>query len=140
MNKVLSGTAFILSQITILIVGLTFIGWLYFFLQEPSKNTSLNSIILTSEPASLTLEVNSPEDDLLIFKDEALVSGKTQANMSVLISSNDHDQVIKANSSGSFSADFPLELGVNNITVVVFDDSGDLRTVEKVVFYSKEKI
>lgn len=139
MSIKLSGTVFILSQITILIVGLAFIGWLYFFLQEPSKIPS-NSSPITTEPASLTLEVNSPEDDLLSFKDEILVSGKTQAGSTVLISTDDNDQIVKTSSTGAFSADFPLELGVNNITIAVFDESGDSRTVEKMVYYSKEKI
>jgi cbb3-type cytochrome oxidase subunit 3 len=142
MSRSLSGTAFIISQILLLIIGLIFIGWLYFFLQDESRgnNQFAGRGPLTSEPASLTLEVHSPADDLLVFTPEVKITGLTQKNSQVLISSQDHDLVVKAGSSGDFSADFPLELGVNTITVAVFDDTGDARTIEKSIYYSKEKI
>ncbi len=143
MARVLSGTVFILSQIVILIVGLAFIAWLYFYLNKGVGNrvdSFNNGRPVTAQPTSLTLEVSSPEDNLLSFSSNMLISGKTGANKQVLITSPQHDMVVTAKNDGNFSADFPLELGVNNINVAVFDDNGDPRTVEKIVYYSKEKL
>jgi hypothetical protein len=142
MSRSLSGTAFIISQILLLIIGLIFISWLYFFLQDESQDNKqfAGRGPLTAEPASLTLEVHSPMDDLLSFKSEVAISGITQKNSQVLLSSQAHDLVVKADASGNFSADFPLELGVNTVTIAVFDDTGDARTIEKSIYYSKEKI
>lgn len=146
MSRKLSGTVFILSQITLLTLGLMFITWLYFFLQIQSATVrktpppAPGSKPITLEPSTFTLEMTAPEDDFLSFKDEILVSGQTQKNLQVLISSSDHDLVLKSDTSGYFSTNFPLIEGVNDIKIAVFDPTGDSRTVEKIVYYSKEKI
>lgn len=142
MSRKLSGTIFIISQISLLALGLVFIGWLYFFLQGHSgdKNKVADNKPVTSEPTTLTLEMTAPEDNMLSFKNEVLVTGQTQKNLKILISSEDHDMVVDSDSAGNFSADFPLEEGVNDINIAVFEPTGDSRTAEKFVYYSKEQI
>ena len=140
-NKKLSMRVFILSQLAILVLGLTFILTLNKVLNQP--NQSLNTLThgpITSEPKSLFLEVMEPEDNWLSFNSQILISGKTLSNTSVLISSKDQDMVFESKKDGSFSASFPLTLGVNEIAIVVFSDKGESKEIKRLVFYSKEKI
>lgn len=142
LTKSLSTKNFILSHILILIVGLIFLAGLYFILNVQYK-TSPNPFIngpVTSKPKSFTLTIDQPADESLSFKDQILISGKTGPYMSVLISTNQDDQVIEAKFDGSFSLTLNLAEGVNNIKVVAFDQTGDFRELERVIYYSKEKI
>lgn len=121
-------------------------GGLYYMvnssdLPSQSKIPSLGSGgPVTKEPASLTLDLTTPDDDSLVFKSEIEFSGKTSPNSQILISSADNDLIITSKPDGSFSGDFDLEEGVNEIKVVVFDQSGDQKELERTVYYSKEKI
>ena len=58
----------------------------------------------------------------------------------LLISAENKDLLTKSEADGVFSAVLNLAEGVNTITTTVFDESGDTRSVERIVFYSKEKI
>lgn len=142
MNKKLSLKAFIISQVILVVVALLFIGGLYFYLygEEDTKKPFKDGLPLTTEPISLTLDVTSPDDDLLIFKRDLEVSGKTGPNMFILISSNSNDLVAKSKEDGTFSVEFKLEPGVNELKIIAFDKTGDPKEIQKSVFYSKEKI
>lgn len=137
-------STFIISQIVILIVGLVLAGVLYYILniqyQPPKNSYSASGGPVTTAPASLSLELSSPSDDTLTFTPSVVVSGKTAPNSSVLISSEYNDLVVSSKSDGGFSTIFELKEGPNNINVVVFDSTGDQRSAQKVVYYSKEKM
>jgi hypothetical protein len=134
----LANKTFVLSVTLILIIGLAGIfGLSYFLNSERPKGISLGPV--TSAPASLTLELNSPDDDLLVFNSSIVVSGKTLAKLPVLVTSESEDLVIESRADGSFSTDFTLTPGVNEITVATFED-GQQRELKRTVFYSKEKI
>lgn len=142
MNKKLSTKTFIISQILIVIIALYLIGWLAFYLnyqEKPAKKFSMGAPI-TSEPASLTLDVTTPDDDLLVFDKEIEISGKTGPNMFVLISSDSNDLVIQAKQDGSFSSNFKLDSGINDLKVIAFDKNGDQKEVQRTVYFSREKI
>ncbi len=140
----LSSGTFIASQILILILGLLFLAFLHFILNiqfQPTANLySAGGGPITSAPASLALELFAPSDNQLTFEPQILVSGKTTPNLTVLITSNDQNMVIKANAQGSFSTVFNLKEDENHISVVVFDTNGDERMLQRTIFYSKEKI
>lgn len=142
LGKKISHKHFIISHILILIISLIFLGGLYFILNiqyQKSNNPFLNGPV-TSKPKSFTLNLNQPADESLIFESRVLVSGKTGSNMEVLISTDTDDQVIEAKPDGSFSLTLDLALGVNNIKVTAFDQTGDTREAERVIYYSKEKL
>ena len=143
LTRKLSTRSFILSQIIILLVSLLFLGTLYYLLnfynQVPNK-TFFQAGPVTRPPVSLTLELTSPEDNLLTFEGKLLISGKTSPNLQVLITSETKDLIIQSKSDGRFSADFDLTEGVNNIAVASFDKTGDQKSIKRTVYYSKEKI
>lgn len=137
----LSTTSFIVSQIAILAAGIALIAGLYFFINQiplKPKHLSLNPV--TEKPNTLTLELKSPGEDLLTYDSTILVSGKTAPLSNVLVSTETQDTVVESKKDGNFSLDFTLDLGLNEITITVFDKTGDSRSTARTVFYSKEKI
>lgn len=144
MNKKLSAPIFILSNFLILLLGLTFLGGLHYVLniqyQRPEGLFSPTRGPITSQPASLILTLQQPEDESLVFQGSILVTGKTAPNSEVLVFTQNFDQVVTSKSDGAFSTTVDLEPGVNNIKAIVFDATGDERAAERTVYFSKEKL
>ena len=142
LRKKLSNKHFIVSHLLILIVGLIFLGGLYYILNIQYKISSnpFSNGPVTSKPSSFTLDLAQPADEALTFQGSILLSGKTGPHLQVLISTNTDDQILESKSDGSFSITLNLDEGVNNIKVVVFDSTGDTRETERLVYYSKEKL
>ena len=95
---------------------------------------------VTTPPKTLRLDLDNPADDSLSFQSSVIVSGQTAPLKDVLIFTDSQDLVITSKKDGSFSTVLDLAEGVNKITAVVFDATGDSRSAERTVFYSKEKI
>lgn len=142
LNKKLPAKHFILSQILILIIGLALLAGLYYILNvqyQPSTQPFLNGPV-TSAPKSLRLDLDNPDNDSLSFQSSIIVSGQTAPLKDVLIFTDSLDLVIQSKKDGSFSTVLNLDEGENKITAVVFDATGDSRSVERTVYYSKEKL
>ena len=142
LTKKLSRKHFILSHILILSLGLIFLFGLYFILniQYQKPKTPFSNGPVSSVPKSLRLDLSEPDDDALTFQSSIIVSGKTAPLVDVLISTDSQDLVVKSKPDGSFSTILNLDEGVNRIMAVTFDATGDSRSVERSVYYSKEKI
>ncbi|MBI2040215.1 hypothetical protein HYT18_04010 [Candidatus Microgenomates bacterium] len=142
MSRRLSIKTFILSQLLILLLGLIFIFGLNYYLNVNGleKSYSLSKGPVTSPPKSLRLDLEQPDRDMLSFDSSIIVSGKTAPSTEVLISTLSQDLVIKSSPDGNFSTVIKLDQGLNIITAVVFDITGDSRSDERTVFYSKEKL
>ena len=143
MGKRLTRKQFMLSQILILAVGLFLIVTLYYLVNIQYRQTAnpySQGLTVTTPPKSLRMDLNQPDDDLLTFTKEVIVSGQTGPNMDVLISSQSQDLIVKSTPEGKFSTIFDLNAGVNEISVVVFDATGDTRSETRTVYFSEEKI
>lgn len=142
LTKKLTTKQFILSQILILLSGLIFLAGFYYIVniqyQKPN-NLFLNGPV-TTPPKSLRLDLDQPDDDSLTFQPAIIISGQTAPLANVLISTDTFDTVIESKIEGSFSTVLNLDEGINKITAVVFDSTGDSRSAERTVYYSKEKI
>lgn len=142
LNKKLSAKQFVLSHVLILTAGLIFLGGLYYILniqyQKP-KNLFLNGPV-TTLPKTLRLDLEQPDDNLLTVGSSVVIAGQTAPGVVVLISKDTDDLVIRSKPDGSFSTVLDLDEGVNRITTAVFDATGDSRSVNRTVYYSKEKI
>lgn len=141
-NRQLSINVFIISQVLILIIGLLFLGGLYYILNiQYQQNSSLfaNGPV-TTPPKTLILDLSNPVEDSLVFKSYILVSGQTSPGKEVLIFTDSQNLVTKSKLNGSFSTTLELEEGVNKITVVVFDSNGESKQIQRTLYYSKEKI
>ena len=144
MNKKLTTAEFTFSLVLLLICGLFVLGVLYFVLYIDTSNNPNRSYFktgpITKKPATLMLELNNPDNDLLVFNKELEISGKTIPNSYVLVTNMSDDIVIKSRSDGSFSGEFELSDGVNEIKIISFDQNGEQKEIERTVYYSKEKI
>ena len=142
LTQKLSTKQFVLSLLIILTVGLFFLADLYYIvnIQYLGNDKPFESGPVTTPPKSLRLDLAEPDDNTLTFQSSIIISGKTAPSKEVLISTDTRDLVIKSKPDGSFSTVINLDEGVNTITAVVFDTTGDFRSVERIVYYSKEKI
>lgn len=95
---------------------------------------------VTREPISLTLNLNSPDDNLLVYSPNLLVQGKTLSNIVVILSQNQEDLILQSSLAGDFSTTITLAEGVNQFNVAVFDDKGNSKIESRTIFYAKEKI
>lgn len=132
---------FLFSQILILVVGLAFLGYVYYMLNPDFMQAkyAYNSPV-TAVPLSLYLDINNPEDELLTFDSAVIVSGKTSANATLIISVNDSDLGFRANEFGEFSKVVSLNAGLNKLTISAFDDQGNTKSATRTVYYSEDKI
>jgi hypothetical protein len=138
---VLSTKAFILSHIAILTAGLIFFGGLYYLLyQDKFQPAFMQYNPVTREPVSLFLEVSAPEDEILVYEDNLLVSGKTGPDFAVLVSGKDTDAGFQSGKDGGFSKVVNLSEGANLIEITAFDLEGNSKTVTRSVYYTKEKL
>lgn len=142
LNKKLSTKQFIFSQFLILIASLVFLFGLFYILniQYQKPTSPFSNGPLTTPPRTLRLDLDHPDDDNLTFQSSIIVSGQTAPLKDVLIFTNAQDLVITSKSDGSFSTILNLDEGVNKIVAAVFDATGDSKSAERTVFYSKEKI
>lgn len=142
--KKLSTKHFILSQLLILLVSLALLAGLFYIVhiqyQKPTKLYSASGGPVTTPPKSLRIDLQQPDDDALTFQSSIIVSGKTAPNSEVLIFTDAYDLLLRSTSNGTFSTVIKLDEGVNKILAVVFDVTGDTRSSERTVYYSREKL
>lgn len=132
---------FFIFLLTILFICLGLVIYLYFQVQSKVPTSALlNSWPVTSEPVSLTLNLSSPEDNMLVFDTDLLLQGKTSPQAVVVLSLNDTDEAIEASSQGSFSTTLKLEEGINQVSVTVFDSLGNSKSIDRTIYYSEEKL
>lgn len=140
-DVVLTTKTFVLSHLILLILALVFFGGLYYILYPERFNAAAPDYNpVTKEPASLFLEIGSPEDDVLVYDNSLVISGKTGPNTTVIISNNQSDVALQAGKTGEFSKVFTLSPGPNIIEITAFDSDGNNKSVTKSVFFSEEKI
>lgn len=141
----LSFTAFLASHLLIFLIALGVLGWVYYMLYDINLPLGGKSITetykpVTSAPISFNLDLNNPEDNALVFDKTIVVSGKTSPNSTVIISVNETESATESNSRGDFSKVLVLVPGLNRVTVDAFDSQGNTKQVQRLVYFSEEKL
>lgn len=141
----LSFGTFLVSHTFILLAALGVLGWVYYMLYDINlplgpKSTLETYKPVTSAPISFNLDLNNPEDNSLVFDKTIVVSGETSPNSTVIISVNDTDTAVESNSKGDFSKVLVLISGLNRISVDAFDNQGNTKQVQRLVYFSEEKL
>ncbi len=140
MDKVLSTKAFIISQILILLISLIFIGGLYSvlywdrFIPQPLQSY----IPVTTKPASFSLEITAPDDEVFVTEKDILITGTSLPYATIIISNGDNNLGLVADAHGEFSKVVELSEGLNEIVVGGFDEKGNSDTQTRTVFFSLE--
>lgn len=89
--------------------------------------------------AAFTLTLAQPENEALLDKPEASVSGQTQAGVQIIINGPTDDQVLTASADGSFSAKVALDEGLNEIVLTALTGDGLEKSETRTVTYTKEE-
>lgn len=119
----------------ILIPALLFISLLLAFLifpnifKEKSKETANETFALS---------LSTPEDEEYTQTSLVKIIGKASPRAIIVAYSNDAGEVIKAKSDGIFSLDFPLAEGLNEISVIAQNETGEEKSEARDVFYDRE--
>jgi len=138
----MSTASFLASTCLILVLGLGFLGALHYAVNLSPGNSPITSYKLpvTSQPTSLSLDITSPDDNILVYEKQVLISGKTTSLGEILISSDTNDVVVTAKKDGTFSYLYNLDNGLNELNLVAFDSFGNQKEAFRTVYYSKEEL
>lgn len=118
----------VLSLIAIFI-GLFVAGVAFYFYQmasqKPPEKKQIISILPTPtlKPTPSLFSIDSPENEAVSDKKTITISGKSQANTIVISTENGQD-VITPDKSGAFSTTVTLDEGVNLIHLTAITDIG----------------
>lgn len=136
----------ILSFVAV-VVGLVAAGVAFYFYQmtktlpsEKSKPVVLSSRITPSPTPdkSHVLEIESPQDESVSDKKVITINGKTDSNATVIISSEDADQVVKPSETGDFSLTVTLPVGTTVMQITAIFPNGEEKKVTRTVTFSTE--
>lgn len=107
--------------------------------KESSKKIA-QTVSPTSSPSDkLMLIVEDPKDESVLDKRTIQVRGKTNVGNTILISSNQEEEVAKPTTDGKFAITITIDAGVNNIITRAIAPNGDEITDERVVVFSTEE-
>ncbi len=140
MSRVLSTKVFVIAIASILVVGLVSILALDRFINPPSSNSLSSLLPMLRAPSFVSLDLSQPDDQVVVFDQNLLISGKTSDFASVIISVEDTDTQTLADQDGNFSKQVGLADGLNHITITSFDSSGNSKQATRTIFYSQEKL
>lgn len=148
LNKQLSTKTFLVVHLLILVISLLLLTGLSLFLNQDNRRVSLKDYLpVTTQPRSFNLEIANPDDELLTFDPNIIVSGKTSPKAAVVITQTTPGSLqeetilgFEATGLGQFTKTLTLVAGLNQIKITAFDDLGNAKQAERTIFYSEEKI
>jgi hypothetical protein len=125
--------------------GLLVAGIAFYLFQTtktiPNSNSKTISLISPSPtiPPSISLVLDQPKDEAVVDSKVLVVSGKTQSNAVVVITTDSSEDVVTPSENGGFSTTVNLDNGQNMLEVTSIAPNGESITVKKTVTYSLEE-
>ncbi|HEX8931876.1 MAG TPA: hypothetical protein VF810_01850 [Patescibacteria group bacterium] len=135
----------ILSFVAV-IIGLIAAGAAFYLYQMtkivPDKDKTLSlitkmSVSPTPDSANL-LTVDAPKDEAVFDKKVITISGKTRSDATIIVNSEDDDQVIKPAANGNFSITQNIPNGTSILHITAVFPNGEENTVTRTVTFSTE--
>jgi hypothetical protein len=136
----------ILSFVAV-IIGLIAAGAAFYFYQltkvvpenqtNPSGVTSKTTLTPTPDNANL-LTVDSPKDEEVFNKKVITITGKTRSDATIIVASEDSDQVVKPASNGNFSITQTILNGTTILYITAVFPNGEEKTITRTVTFSSE--
>jgi hypothetical protein len=109
-----------------------------------SKSSQANSLAQVNQnsqgdiPNSSDLLVSSPEDNSITSTESVIIKGSAVPKAIVVISSNVDNEIVQADTSGSFEKQITVDGGPNQIVVKSYDEQGNESQQKITVVYSTE--
>jgi hypothetical protein len=101
-------------------------------------NANASTDEITPSPAAqneaLKITIATPEDNSFVNTNSLKVAGASKPGTTITITGGAKDVVGEANSDGSFALDTALKEGENQLTITVYDQAGQQKTVTKTVY------
>lgn len=122
--------------------GIIFSVGLFYLYQKtkvivPSKISKSPAPLPTPPPFSLKIE--NPQDEAVLEKRIAEVSGKTSPRAIVLVSLEDREIVLTPSSDGAFSTSIPILDNVNLIEIIAISPEGETLVEKRTLTFTTEK-
>ena len=136
----------ILSFVAIF-VGLVAAGIAFYLYQltktipdDKAKSTTVISKLLpTPTPDSTNfLTIDSPKDEEVFSKKVVSIKGKTVPDSTILVSTEDGDQIVTPATNGDFSLTHSIPNGTTIMRVTAIFPNGEEKTVTRTVTFSTE--
>ncbi len=126
-----------------IIVGLTAAGGAFYFYQKNAnapQSKTLSSLVSPAPTPDIThlLTVISPTDGLVTNNKTITLTGTATNNSTVLISTENDDQIVKASTSGNFTAQVSLPSGTSVIRITAIFPGGEEKHVSQTITSSTE--
>ncbi|TSC89401.1 MAG: Uncharacterized protein G01um10145_558 [Microgenomates group bacterium Gr01-1014_5] len=95
--------------------------------------------LASPEPDNFSeLVITQPENNLVVTKDTTLIKGAATPRATVVVTTGIDEYILEADADGSFEKEIELKVGLNEIKVISFDDSGSESQKRLVVVYTTE--
>jgi hypothetical protein len=137
----------IVLSIVAVLVGLLAAGGAFYLYQmtktvpnEKTKPVTLGEQV-TPTPTPDTgnyLTIDTPQDEEVSTKATITIAGKTNKEATIIVSSEDADQVVKPSGDGNFSLTMNIGSGTNLLQITAVYPNGEEKSVNKTVTYSTE--
>lgn len=135
----------ILSFIAVLI-GLLVAGGSFYIYQltkevPPEKTTAITIQTPPSPTPELNhyLKINTPKDEEIVNKKIITISGSTLPNSTIIVSSENEDQVVKPTKNGDFSITHTIGDDTNVIYITAIFPNGEEQTEIRTVSFTNEE-
>lgn len=119
---------------------------LVFFLYQQTKTLPKTVVTKTQEPKTTpvakqttTLVVDSPTNESISSKRSIVVKGKTDPDATVVVSTNQEDDVVKPTADGKFTVTIAIDAGANKIVTRSIMPNGDESSDTRIITYSTEE-
>ena len=129
------------------IIGLVAAGAAFYFYQmtkvvpeDKTKTPDLtNKISVSPTPDNANLlSVDKPKDEEVFNKKVITITGKTRNDATIIVTSEDSDQVVKPAANGNFSVTQTVLNGTTILYITAVFPNGEEKTITRTVTYSSE--
>ncbi len=107
--------------------------------QTPEKTTQNTKTPAPTTQNRVMLSVDSPADQALVDRRSIQIKGKTDPENTIIVSTNQEDQIAKPTADGAFSVTVTIDAGSNRIVTRAITPEGEKAEDERIVTFSTEE-
>ncbi len=136
----------VLSFVAVL-VGLIAAGAAFYLYQAtrtlPASQTKPVAIVPSPTPAPLSdadhlFKIDSPKDEQVFDRKQITISGKTVNDATIIVSTEDNDEVAKPAANGNFTLTQPIPDGTSIVQITAIFPDGTEKKETRTVTFSTE--